>query len=107
MKKQVWFDARNTSFDDTKILPLVYNSDINVLVVRAENKDMYKAPLKTVYVVEVSKQEELEALQKENIVLSGDEEILQKVTKHAFCCLLTIEIASKNLGKSARTMIFF
>lgn len=93
MKKQVWFDARNTSFDDTKILPLVYNSDINVLVVRAENKDMYKAPLKTVYVVEVSKQEELEALQKENIVLSGDEEILQKCRLKGYktCVLLSVD----------------
>lgn len=77
MKKLVWFDLRNVNPDDNMILPILANSCIEHVLVKAKDRKAFKLPLKMKYIVELEKEEEFSNVQKEDIVFSELEGILE------------------------------
>lgn len=92
MKKQVWYDARAISAEDGVILPLIYNSSIDVLVVAAKLRDDYKAPMKTTFVVDIEAESDLEFVKKEDIVMSCSKALLKMAAENGnkTCVFLTV-----------------
>jgi len=92
MKKQVWFDAREINPEETVILPYIFNSSIDILVVYAKNRNHYKAPMKSIFVVDVKLESDLELVKNEDIVMSNNELLLKKAVKNGnkTCIYLTV-----------------
>ncbi len=92
MKKQVWFDARETSPQDGVILPYIYNSNLDTIVVKAENRSLYKAPMKSIFVVDIKTEKDLEQVKKEDILMSDNEALLKKAHDNGnkTCIYLTV-----------------
>lgn len=93
MNKQLWFDAREISPEDQKILPILSNSAIDYLVVKHENRNEYKLPLKTNFVVWIDDETSLKEIHKEDIIMSSSEAILIKAkeTKNKTCIYFSVD----------------
>ncbi len=93
MKKQIWFDAREINPEDNIILPLIFNSSIDLIVVEAKKKAAYKVPTKTVFVVEAQEESDLEEASEKDIVMSRNELLLEKAASAGFktCIYLTVD----------------
>lgn len=93
MEKLIWYDARGIDPQDEVLLPLVFHSCIDVIVVTAEEKSNYKAPAKTRFVVQVEKESDLELLKKNDMVMSGSEIILTEAANrgHQTCVFLNVD----------------
>lgn len=92
MKKQVWFDARKISPQENVLLPYIYNSNIDILVVSAKNRNEYKAPLKCTFVVEINSESDLDIVKKEDVVMSSNQDLIKKALekKKKTCVYLTV-----------------
>lgn len=96
MKKQVWFDARNINRDDQIILPLIANSVIEYMVVKAEDRAEYKMPRKTKYVVYIENESHLEKLQEHDIAMSESEELLEMANAKGHRTSIYVTVNDRN-----------
>lgn len=84
MQKLLWFDARNIKPSDNIVIPIISNSSIVNIVLRAKNRMAYNLPLKMKYIVSVEKLEELEFVQEGDVVMSTSAELLREVKSKGF-----------------------
>jgi len=93
MKKLIWYDARGISPKDDMILPLVFNSCIDVIIVDVESRGDFKAPAKTKFVVLVEKESDLERIEKNDMVMSASDKILMNAAKRGnkTCIFLNVD----------------
>ncbi|TKI55082.1 3-dehydroquinate synthase [Brevibacillus antibioticus] len=75
-KKTVWFDARHVK-DKDKILPLIYHSHLEYMVITREMLNEINPPQKMTLIVQVNQPSDLEEIPTDTIILSASETVLQ------------------------------
>jgi 3-amino-4-hydroxybenzoic acid synthase len=107
----VWYDARDIQKEEV-VLPLVYNSRIEYIIVKRKKVDTLNCPRKMKLIVEINKASETENLSKEHILLSPDIGLLQKLKDDGYTVAFYKQIDNEidmdqawKLGKSVDFII--
>lgn len=93
--KQVWFDARIIDNCTTNIIEYLATSEIDNIILKAEDRNYFHMPQKTIFIVEAEKSEELEKAEENDIVLSKDEKILEEAKIKGFRTCFDINVKDK------------
>jgi 3-dehydroquinate synthase II/3-amino-4-hydroxybenzoic acid synthase len=84
LNREVWFDGRKTTLERQDIWGLIHNSPINKILVTIEQRKMGHFPHKTQFITQVNSQENLNSIDKSDIILSDNQEILELAKEKGF-----------------------
>lgn len=99
--KEVWFDGREIAIERTDIWGFINNSAIDKVVIRFDQRKNAHFPSKTSFITEISKEEDLSKLQKNETVLSENTELLDLAKENGFSTCVYMRIVNKETLESA------
>jgi len=91
--REIWFDGRHIPLDRHDIWGLINNSSISKVLLTVGQRQDGRYPLKTEFITQISRKEDLEAVKKGETVMSDDQELLElaKQKKLKTCIFFPVE----------------
>lgn len=93
--REVWFDGREISLERQDIWGLINNSPIKKVLVTLEQRYQGNFPLKTQFITQIQKEDELQKIEKSDIVLSDNEKTLEKAMEEGFRTCAFFDVAGR------------
>lgn len=75
--REIWFDGRNVPLERQDVWGLINNSPIKKVLLTLEQRINGHFPLKTQFITQISKEEDIDGIQGDETILSEKEELLE------------------------------
>lgn len=95
--REVWFDGRCVPLERHDVWSFISNSHIRKIVLTAEQRRKGKYPLKTEFVTQIQKKDELDEIGEGETILSEDKELLKLGKKRGLKTCIFFDVKGKEI----------
>lgn len=94
--REIWFDGRQISLERQDVWGLINNSSINKVLLTLEQRQKGHYPLKTEFITQITKQQDLESVNSSETVMSDNQELLELAKKKGMKTCIFFEVEGRD-----------